>query len=182
MTITNDLSQERFGKLTVIEPTDRRQGNCVMWLCKCDCGNETVVNSSRLRAGKSQSCGCSRKINLKGERSGKLVAIEPTLLRKGGGILWRCQCDCGGEINATSTEILNSLRKSCGCVKAGRKKAVKKGFNGVRQAGSEWVAFHPVIGDISTHGSEHDAACAVRDWLINNPDFQLAWPLRGYPE
>ncbi len=177
-----DLKQERFGKLTVIEATSERQGSGIVWLCQCECGNQTKVSSYRLRSGKSKSCGCSRKTDLAGTRSGKLVALEPTSERRSGRVLWRCECDCGGEVNATSTDIVNGIRKSCGCVKAGRKKAVQKGINGVRQEGNDWFAFHPAIGDISKHGSEHDAACAVRDWLINNPVFQEAWPLSGYPQ
>ena len=29
-----------------------------MWLCKCDCGNNTVVNGYHLKNGHIQSCGC----------------------------------------------------------------------------------------------------------------------------
>ena len=29
-----------------------------MWYCKCDCGNETIVQSSNLINGHTQSCGC----------------------------------------------------------------------------------------------------------------------------
>lgn len=28
------------------------------WLCRCDCGAEAVVPTSRLRRGKTRSCGC----------------------------------------------------------------------------------------------------------------------------
>ena len=29
-----------------------------MWLCKCDCGNERIVNGYSLRTGATVSCGC----------------------------------------------------------------------------------------------------------------------------
>jgi hypothetical protein len=30
------------------------------WRCKCDCGNETAIEGSRLRKGKARACGCER--------------------------------------------------------------------------------------------------------------------------
>ena len=32
----------------------------IRWICRCDCGREKVVYGHLLRAGKSNSCGCSR--------------------------------------------------------------------------------------------------------------------------
>lgn len=53
-----DLFGKRFGKLVVIEPTENRKQNCVVWKCKCDCGNFYEVSSSLLRSGHVSSCGC----------------------------------------------------------------------------------------------------------------------------
>jgi len=33
----------------------------MMWLCKCDCGKEKVINSYSVRKGKTKSCGCLQK-------------------------------------------------------------------------------------------------------------------------
>ena len=52
-----DLTGQRFGRLLVIREAGRKNGH-VAWLCKCDCGNEVVINGAYLRNGKSQSCGC----------------------------------------------------------------------------------------------------------------------------
>ena len=63
--IKNNLVGQRFGKLTVIERTEERTNHgSVIYLCKCDCGNEIKVRSSHLTEGQTQSCGC---INSKGE-------------------------------------------------------------------------------------------------------------------
>ena len=57
-----DLSGQRFGKLTVIKFShwlDHNNGHRDrMWLCKCDCGNECIVNHRYLRVGDTESCGC----------------------------------------------------------------------------------------------------------------------------
>ena len=50
------LSGLRFGRLTVISRIGTR-GSSPLWLCKCDCGNEKIINSSGL-GNKTQSCGC----------------------------------------------------------------------------------------------------------------------------
>ena len=67
----NDLTGERFGKLTVIRRegtyfapvkySSTRKNSNPTWLCKCDCGNYTVVLGRNLTHGGTQSCGCLRK-------------------------------------------------------------------------------------------------------------------------
>lgn len=48
-----DLKGKRFGRLIVKEYL----GDC-KWICKCDCGNETVVLAHNLKTGSTKSCGC----------------------------------------------------------------------------------------------------------------------------
>lgn len=55
-----DLTNRQFGKLHVLEFSSRDQQGHALWLCRCDCGRETVVAAWRLNSGKSQSCGCAR--------------------------------------------------------------------------------------------------------------------------
>ena len=56
-----DLTSKRFGRLVVIEKTDRKSSGSIVWKCKCDCGNEAFVSSGHLRIGHTQSCGCLQK-------------------------------------------------------------------------------------------------------------------------
>ena len=48
-----DLTGQRFGRLTVIKEADKYispQGlKFVQWLCKCDCGNDTIVLATNLK-------------------------------------------------------------------------------------------------------------------------------------
>ena len=56
-----DLTGQRFGRLTVIERAENYYtsgGNSkVMWQCHCDCGNDPKVSAGDLRKG-TKSCGC----------------------------------------------------------------------------------------------------------------------------
>jgi len=58
----NDLSSQKFGKLTAISlaPLRKNKNNLLAWRCICECGKETTVRSTALKAGAVQSCGCSR--------------------------------------------------------------------------------------------------------------------------
>jgi len=53
-----DLTGQRFGRLVAIRPTAERKNGYVIWECKCDCGNITLIRSSYLKNGKVMSCGC----------------------------------------------------------------------------------------------------------------------------
>ena len=61
MTKKIDLVGQRFGRLTVVEESGRDSNGRVMYLCKCDCNNYTVVRAYSLRNGSCRSCGCLRK-------------------------------------------------------------------------------------------------------------------------
>lgn len=47
-------------KLTVIQEAKSKEGRAY-WLCKCDCGNTTIVSGKNLRNGNTKSCGCLQK-------------------------------------------------------------------------------------------------------------------------
>ena len=53
-----DLTNKRFGRLAVIRLAGKNKWGNMLWLCKCDCGNDHVVPSAKLIQGKSKSCGC----------------------------------------------------------------------------------------------------------------------------
>ena len=57
-----DLTGQRFGILTAISLAERpTNGQGAHWLCKCDCGAESVARAKDLRNGNTASCGCQQK-------------------------------------------------------------------------------------------------------------------------
>lgn len=54
------LLGERFGRRVVIARSANEPSGGATWLCRCDCGTETVVWASSLKRGKSTSCGCAQ--------------------------------------------------------------------------------------------------------------------------
>lgn len=57
-----DLTGQKFNKLTVMYQVEDRVKNngthIARWKCKCDCGNETIVDGVALVRGRIKSCGC----------------------------------------------------------------------------------------------------------------------------
>lgn len=51
-----DLTGQKFGRLTVLKLDHIKRQS--YWLCKCDCGKETISTSGDLRSGHKKSCGC----------------------------------------------------------------------------------------------------------------------------
>ena len=56
-----DLTGKRFGRLVVIERKENTKQGRARWLCKCDCGNTTIVSSDSLNSGHTSSCDCLRR-------------------------------------------------------------------------------------------------------------------------
>ena len=60
-----DLTGQKFNKLLVLKQVRKNKGK-TYWLCKCDCGKETIVEGYKLKTGHIRSCGClQREINIK---------------------------------------------------------------------------------------------------------------------
>lgn len=61
MTQKKDITNYRFGKLTVItDVLNDKHGNA-QWLCLCDCGESKVIIGMNLRKNMTKSCGCIQK-------------------------------------------------------------------------------------------------------------------------
>ena len=54
------LDGQVFGRLTVIGRA-KNIGEQTAWNCRCSCGAEKTVMSSKLRSGETRSCGCLRR-------------------------------------------------------------------------------------------------------------------------
>lgn len=53
-----DHTGQSFGILVVIECVGRDKRGQALWLCRCECGSELIVQGTHLRSGHTRSCGC----------------------------------------------------------------------------------------------------------------------------
>lgn len=116
-----DISGMRFGKLTAIRPTEERSSRgSIIWICRCDCGEEARVELGQLVSGMRKSCGCLSHPPRKdwvGKRFGRLTVMEYAG-KQAGMHRWKCHCDCGKETIVGQTLLQSGKTKSCGCLQA----------------------------------------------------------------
>ena len=145
-----DLTGHRSGRLVAIRPTENRSGSGnVMWLCRCDCGNEVEVAAKHLSTqSTTRSCGCLQKerakesaIDLTGQRFERLVAIRPTENRSGHNVKWLCHCDCGNEVEVAENNLVSEITRSCGCLR--KERAKKRAIDLMGHRSGRLVAIKP---------------------------------------
>lgn len=56
-----------------------------------------------------------KRIDVTGQKFGKLTAVRNDRMNKHGEALWICECECGTEIEIPSHRLRNGHTKSCGC-------------------------------------------------------------------
>lgn len=114
MASVKDLGGHKYGRLTVVAPESIRRFGGAVWRCVCECGNTIAVRSGKLRDGSTESCGCRRAMDLKGEVFGRLTVVSRQGSDARGGALWLCRCGCGSEIIARTGSLTSGNTKSCG--------------------------------------------------------------------
>lgn len=68
----------------------------------------------------------SKKIDLEGQRFGRLIAVTSTKKNKHGQTMWLCRCDCGNLAQIRIDHLRKNLIKSCGCLK--KELTIKRNF------------------------------------------------------
>lgn len=128
-----DLSDNVYGLLKVISRAENqitKSGHInVMYNCECKCGKKTVVRATALKNGSIKSCGCSRKISLKGKNLDDLsnrdfgrwhVLYRAESITEPSGkqaTMWHCRCKCGTERDLRASSLVAGTTTSCGCLK-----------------------------------------------------------------
>ena len=137
-----DLTGKHFGRWTVLYETPKRTKNRqIIWHCKCQCGNEKDVDGYTLRSGQSKSCGClqkefaskiggQNKIDITGQRFGKLIALYPIYSQdRTKHTKWHCKCDCGNQVDVDLGNLRQGFSQSCGCTNSKQEEKIIKLLN-----------------------------------------------------
>lgn len=124
----SDMVGKKFNRWTVLKFAGRKRhsktSTSLMWLCKCECGVERIVQGSQIQRGHSKSCGCLQKditrkrslIDLTGQQFGKLKVIKNVgPYKKTRKLQYVCVCDCGKEVIAFGGHLRSGHTQSCGC-------------------------------------------------------------------
>ena len=193
--VLNDLTGQRFGRLTVVKRAEdavyKNGKHKVRWLCKCDCGNYSIVQPNNLHSGGSRSCGCLRRdnsgtrhnrfINLTGKQFGRLTVISKTDEKRRNKLTWLCKCTCGNEKIVAGADLRSGHTKSCGCDQYGHN--VKHGKVGCRLYGV-WAGMldrcrNPNASQYKDYGGRGICVCEAWHDFQNFYDWALS---SGYDE
>lgn len=128
-----ELEGKRFGKWAVLSYEGKKNSRDV-WLCKCTCGKEKVIQQRTLLNGDSTSCGCeriqSKRMKLEGKKFSKLTVIS-LAYSKNEHTYWNCKCDCGNDFIVMGKSLVSGNTTSCGCINHG-KGQIRKNIKGKR--------------------------------------------------
>jgi len=129
------LIGDRYGMLTVIAQAEPSAKGQRRWLCRCECGAETIVFGGNLKRGTTTSCGCKRRRELAGQKIGKLTVLERSDRYGSRGQrktrLWKCQCECGAITYKATDTLTNpdiSMCQSCAGKYAAEKARAGAGY------------------------------------------------------
>jgi hypothetical protein len=144
-----DLTDQKFGRLTVNSRSVNCGGGRVAWECLCECGNIVKkVLGQNLKNGSTKSCGCcnsgakpgkkAKPLNLTVEVFGKLTVLGDSPTTSG----YRrviVQCSCGVIKSVPLSALKNGNTRSCGCL------AVKHGYTPGGKRPVEYIAWSGCI-------------------------------------
>ena len=123
-----DLRGQPFGKLTVLRENGRDKRNKILWLCRCECGNEVTVQGSHLRNEHTTSCGCYQR-----ERAAEANTTH-------------------GESRTRLYYVWASMRKRAGVIKGASEKAKRNYQDRGITVCDEWLVFENFQDWAISHG------------------------------
>ena len=84
------------------------------------------------------------RLQLAGQKFGRLLAIRPDGHDRRMRLIWLCRCDCGKECRVQSTNLANGHTQSCGCLVTERLRTPKESFQIRNDASARWRKTHAV--------------------------------------
>lgn len=105
---------KKFGSLTVekIIETEPYHHFCI---CRCECGKIKRYKFKSVTSGKITNCGCKDlgKLDLTGQKFGKLTALNVVGKDNHNCKIWLCKCDCGNLREVRNYELARHRITTC---------------------------------------------------------------------
>jgi len=182
-----DLTGQKFGLLKATSVHSRKNGK-IKWNCTCDCGKLATVVGSKLKSGRTKSCGCLRALgsrkavkDLTGLKFNKLTVLSMYgKLNKS--IAWSCICECGSKTVVRTSHLKGGYIKSCGCL--GKYNGRKHGLSDTKLAHAltnmKARCYNPKDTAYKNYGGRGITIC--EEWRNSSESF-YNWALQnGYEE
>lgn len=172
--IPSQYAGKRFGALVAVSRNGSDAQNNALWTCKCDCGNVVDVRASMLLRGQRFCCKqCPQyqthaRIDIRGKRFKKLVAMRPISMADGSGkAIWEFVCDCGQFLESVADNVMTGNTSSCGCI--GIASRIKHGRSQTleyhREAHRKWAKANPHLAILNAQKRREDFRRRIPPWL-----------------
>lgn len=158
----------RFGNLTVKNIYNGTDKDGIWYNCECDCGVETVVKGTYLRAGKIKSCGKCVQNTMVGKKFGRLTVLSEHH-RDNKKIYYDCECECGNHTIVEASKLRSGWTKSCGCLSIEKLIERSKKYNKYDLTGEYGIGYGSG-GSFKFDKEDYDI---IKDscWYINNDGY-----------
>lgn len=113
------ISGQKYNMWTLVSFNSKDTRGRQLWLCKCDCGGEKILNASIVKCGRTKNCGCihrPNRENLTDLKFNQYTFIRFDSIDKNRKALWLCRCDCGTEKVVCANSVKLGKQKHCGCL------------------------------------------------------------------
>ena len=119
----DNLTGQKFGRLTAITAVGRNKSGAVLWLCECECSNKLITLAYSLKKLESKSCGCYNverakalgRIDMIGKKFGRLTVLRE-VEHNGHKLYFECLCDCGNTVIVRGSHLRSGAIQSCKCL------------------------------------------------------------------
>lgn len=102
---------KKINKLTILGFGNKNGKKSV--ICKCDCGKDCELNFFSVKYQLTTSCGCNYRLNLVGQKFGKLLVLSHFSENKM--TMANCICDCGNTRVCHASDLTRKRISCCGC-------------------------------------------------------------------
>lgn len=178
MPVFKDLTGQMFNNWKVIKFAYFDKHGTSHWECECQCEHKTIKTMRLQVLKKSKDCGCSKEINLTGQKIGRWTVLHKTedvsrfaFPRK----MWYCVCECGEYRDIPETRLINNKNPnySCGCA---------KNYKGIpRIVNNNKAIFHNDCVEIKLYGDKStfidpDMYKLIKDdhWILSSDGYAVS--------
>lgn len=150
----------KFGRLIAIKPCGKTNAGNILWICNCECGNETIVPTQHLKSGNTKSCGClnselvSKRFTKTGESNHRLYRIWRNMKRRCCDNTFKAYKNYGGKGISICAEWLTSFENFYNW-------AVSNGYQN-----------HLTIDRIDVNGNYEPNNC---QWITRSENTKKSW-------
>lgn len=107
---------DKYGSLIITKKTSKKLRRITVYEFYCEACNSYCEMSREAITKGSQTCGCSKYVDLRGMIFGKLTVLKRSENKQQRNFKWVCKCECGNIVEVAGGKLTSGGTRSCGCL------------------------------------------------------------------